>query len=100
MEKDLPHPQEHPAFQTYGLDEKECADIRLATQSSLWRYLTESWVFRPPWSIVLIILLAMPPLGHIGWVFFPATVGLVLFNLVVRIYDWMSKRRLGRKLGY
>jgi hypothetical protein len=95
------HPQQHPAARTFGLQEKEIADLRLAAQSPLWRYLLTG-LFRPMFVPLIILAVAFIQIAldsdkqgavlAIGFIF--------IFRIAFRTYDWFPRRRLGRQLGY
>ena len=94
------HPQQHPATRTFGLGEKECAELCFAAKATLWRYILADRLFhvsRIP-VIILFILFSVLVLDGRGTIF--AICIITLGRLAGRTYDWTRKHRLGRELGY
>ena len=87
------HPEQHPAGNTYGLTQSECANIRFAAESSLWRYIFANPRFLGR-DLIGIVLLGLLTGSRMAIPFIVAAVA------VIRSYDWFCKRRLGVSLGY
>jgi hypothetical protein len=99
-------PQQHPEGRTLGLTEEEIAKIRLATESSLWRYHVARWTIYLKVAPVMVIfgfalLLRSPHDGRwVNWMGLGASCLIAIILFTGHTYDWFSRRRLGRQLGY